>query len=144
MVLTVFKKNGDPVNVWAEMDTGSFENLVSSSFLKILDREDEVNLRAEETIKNISSEYVPKGDIDLLYLAGNFDPSKERRTFKSNFVLTEDDDITILLGHPTLFHQLHALTIDHEYATKPPADLKMYGQPPASNRVDKLYIAKKK
>jgi hypothetical protein len=144
MVITVFKKNGEPVNVWAEMDTGSFENLVSTTFLKMLDREDEVNMRAEETIKNISTEYVPKGDISLKYHAGNFHPGKERRTFESNFVLTEDDDITILFGHPTLFHQLHALTIDPEYATKAPADLEMHGQPPASNRVDKLYIAPKK
>jgi hypothetical protein len=144
MVVTVYKKNGEQVNVWAEMDTGAFENLVSTKFLKLLGREDEVIMRAEETIKSIGNEYVPKGDVTLQYHAGNFHPGKERRTFESNFVLTEDDDITILFGHPTLFHQLHALAIDPEYTTKPPADMEMYGQPPASNRIDKLYIAPKK
>jgi len=126
------------------MDTGAFENLVSTKFLQTLDREDEVDMRKEETIKNISTKYKPKGDITLQYYTGSFHHGKERRKFESTFVLTKDNDITILLGHPTLFHQLHALTIDPEYATKPPADLEMYGEPPASNRIDKLYITKKK
>jgi hypothetical protein len=145
MVVTLTKKSGEPVHVFAEMDTGAFENLISKSFLKALGREDEVNHRDEESIKNISSsEYVPEGDINLSYQAGNFKPGQLHRTFTSNFVLTDDEDITILLGHPTLFRQLHALTIDPEYTSTPPDDLELYGKPPSSNRVDKLYIAPRK
>ena len=138
MLVTLQASNGDPVHVWAEMDTGSFENLISRELLTSLARDKEVNTREEEAIKTISGkEFTPKGDIDLSFSAGS-----KQKAFTSNFVVIEDNDIALLLGRDLLLQQLHAFTTDPEYQNDPPQEMKIWGQKPSATRVDKLYMAK--
>jgi len=138
MIVTLQTKSGEAVHVWAEMDTGSFENLISQELLAHLGRDDEVNSREEVSIKTISGkDFTPKGDIDLSFTAGH-----KLKAFTSNFVIIDDNDIPLLLGRDMLFQQLHAFATDVEYQNEPPEDMKVWGTKPSPTRVDKLYLAK--
>ncbi|MCJ1479178.1 hypothetical protein MMC13_007862 [Lambiella insularis] len=138
MVVTLQTKSGDEVHVWAEMDTGSFENLISQELLEKLDLSSEVNSREEVSIKTISGkDFTPKGDIDLTFTAGH-----KQKAFTSNFVIIEDNDIPLLLGRDMLYKQLHAFSTDVEYQNEPPEDMEIWGTKPSATRVDKLYMAK--
>ena len=138
MIVTLQTKNNTPIHVWAEMDTGSFENLISQELLAQLDLADEVNTREETAIKTISGkEFVPQGDIDLSFAAG-----EKQKAFTANFVIIDDNDIPLLLGRDLLFEQLHAFTTDEEYQNEPPEGTEVWGTKPSATRVDKLYMAK--
>lgn len=137
-MVTLQTKGGEDIHVWAEMDTGSFENLVSQELLAKLERDDEVNVREEQAIKTISEKvFTPKGDIDLSFTAG-----KKQKAFTANFVIIDNNEIPLLLGREALFQQLHAFTTDVEYQNDPPKDMEIWGSRPSATRVDKLYLAK--
>ncbi|MCJ1401867.1 hypothetical protein MMC11_005084 [Xylographa trunciseda] len=140
MLVTLQSKTGTPIHVWAEMDTGSFENFISQELVGKLERRDEVNSRPEHPIKTIEGkEFSPKGDIDLSFTAG-----VKQKTFQDNFVLVEDNDIALLLGRDMLFKKLHAFTTDDEYSNEPATEVDIFGKKPSADRVDKLYKAPKK
>ena len=137
MIVTLQAKDDTPLHVWAEMDTGSFENLISQALLDKLDRGADVNSRPEHPIKTIEGKtFVPKGDIDLSFVAG-----RKQKAFKSNFVIIEDNDVPLLLGRDMLFKELHVFTTDDEYTNQPVEDLKIFGKKPSADRVDELYMA---
>ena len=137
MIVTLKTQDDTPLQVWAEMDTGSFENLISQELLDKLDRGAEVNSRDEQPIKTISGkEIVPKGDINLSLAAG-----RKQKEFLSNFVIIDDNDISLILGRDMLFKELHAFTTDEEYTNEPVQNLEIFGKKPSAYRVDKLYMA---
>lgn len=137
-MVTLQTQGGEDIHVWAEMDTGSFENLVSQELLEKLERTDEVNLREEQAIKTISEKvFTPRGDIDLSFIAG-----QKQKAFTANFVIIDNNEIPLLLGRHALFQQLHAFTTDVEYQNDPPKAMEIWGSRPSATRVDKLYLAK--
>ena len=137
MIVTLKTSDDTPLYVWAEMDTGSFENLISQELLDKLGRGDEVKIRPEYAIKTIGEkEIVPKGDIDLSLVAG-----RKQKEFLSNFIIITNSDISLLLGRDMLFKELHAFTTDDEYTNEPAQDLEIFGKKPSAYRVDKLYMA---
>lgn len=140
-MVTLQTKGGEDIHVWAEMDTGSFENLVSQELVAKLERNDEVNLREEQAIETISGKvFVPKGDIDLSFTAG-----KKQKAFTANFVIIENNQVPLLLGRHALFEQLHAFATDAEYQNDPPQAMEIWGSRPSATRVDslnKLYMTK--
>ena len=137
MIVSLQTKDDIPVHVWAEMDTGSFENLISQGLLDKLGRDAEVNSRSELPIRTIVGKtFVPKGDIDLTFVAG-----RKQKSFTSNFVIINDNELGLLLGRDMLFKDLHAFTTDDEYTNEPAQGLEIFGKKPSGYRVDKLYMA---